>query len=129
MGVFLRKTGPGSTGPESPVMSVDVVLHPSAARTVTGTGPSVVAEGDTLRLTSTVTAIAGAGASLTVTVETSEDGAAWTGVPAVGTAMPAQTAVGSARRVYVGLDRYVRVVYTIAGTTPSVTFEAKGEVV
>lgn len=82
----------------------------------------------TLSLELAVTAVSGTSPSLTVTVETSNDNGntdAWRTVAS----LPAQTAVGSVRQSFAGLDRWVRVAWTIAGTTPSFTFSTTGELV
>lgn len=103
-----------------------VVLVPATTRTAAGAGAATSTDAvHTLRLTLGVTAISGAGASLAVTVETSEDGAAWR---AAGT-FDAATAPGSQRKSWAGLDRFVRCTWALAGTTPSATFSVAGEAI
>lgn len=103
-----------------------VVLAPEAARTANGSGaPLSTPDGGTLRLDLNITAIAGTTPGVTVAVEHSPNGTAWT---ALGT-FAAATAIGTQRLVRSGLDRYVRATWTITGTTPSVTFSVTGELV
>ncbi len=97
-----------------------------AAGTVTGNGQSAAtstAEYGTLRLTLAVTAVSGT-PSMTVTVEHSGDGSTWTSLGS----FAARTAAGTERKVFTGLDRYVRCSWTLTGTAPySVTFTVAGE--
>lgn len=105
----------------------DVTLHASATRTATGNG-TAVALGDkaALRLLLDVTAASGTTPSVTVTVETSFDGSTnWLSLGS----FAAKTAVASERKTFGGCDRYVRVTWTISGTTPSFTFSVTGEAV
>ncbi len=85
-----------------------------------------VGDRPSLRLTLDVTAISGSSAALHVQIETREDSSdSWR--PA--DAFAVVTAAGSERRVIAGLDRYIKAVCTIAGSTPSVTFSLEGEAV
>lgn len=77
------------------------------------------------RLTLDITAASGTTPTLDVTIETSEDKTTWT---SVGTFTQA-TAAGKQRKVFVGLDRYVRAVETVGGTGPSFTRTISGELV
>jgi hypothetical protein len=105
-----------------------VMLHASAARTATGSGPTVaVGTHHTARLSLDVTAASGTSPSMTVTIEHSADGTTWVAHPQG--AFTAVTASGSQRKVLSGLDRFVRAVWTITGTTPSFTFSVAGELV
>lgn len=108
------------------VDSRDVTLHPSAARTATGNGTVSEETGRrrTLALVLAVTAASGDTPTLDVTVQTSRDGSTWYTAGAFTQA----TGTGTQRKTFV-LDRYVRVVWTIGGTTPSFTFSASGELV
>jgi hypothetical protein len=108
------------------VDSRDVTLHASAARTATGTGTVSEETGHrrTLALVLAITAATGTTPTLDVTVQTSRDGSTWY---TAGTFTQA-TATGTQRKVF-ALDRYVRVIWTIGGTTPSFTFSASGELV
>lgn len=114
--------GPGN----KEIHGESVMLVPAAARATAGTG-GVIVTGDraTLRLTLDVTAVSGTGPSLTVTIEHSSDGATWS----AHSSFAAVTAVGTARKVFSGLDRYVRTTWAISGITPSFTFVVSGELV
>lgn len=102
-----------------------VVLH-DGTRTGNGSGVGVAVElHHTARLTLNVTAASGTTPSLTVTVETSSGDGVWT----AHTAFAAATGTGAQRRVISGLDRFVRVSWAIAGTTPSFTFTVSGELI
>lgn len=100
-----------------------LTLVGSAARTTNGTGPTVAAgDNDTLRLVLDVTAVSGVGPSVTVTLEHSGDGTTWT----THSSFAAVTAVSATRKVFGGIDRYVRATWVIAA---SVTFSVAGELV
>lgn len=101
-----------------------IVALASRTETATGNGPQIsVGQFQTLRLTLDVTAASGTTPSLTVTLQTSSDGATWVAVAA----FAAATTVGTQRKAFSGLDRYARCVWTISGTTPSLTFSVTGE--
>jgi hypothetical protein len=101
-----------------------VVLAPSSVRTAAGSGPSVdTGERSTLRLTLNVTAASGTSPSLTATIEHSADGSTWR----PHSSFAAATAVATERKTFGGIDRYVRVTWTLTGT--SFTFSVSGEVV
>lgn len=101
-----------------------------AAFVTTATGVvanSVLEIGDqsTLRLNAVATAVTGTTPSVTLTLETSADGS--TGWTAVST-FPAITAAGTVRKIFTGLDRFVRLnATTVSGTTPSATYTVSGE--
>ncbi len=98
------------------------------AGTVTAAGsgaPVISGPYSTCRITLTVTAVSGGTPSLTVTAETSADGTTWTSLGS----FPARSAVGSDRRVFTGLDHFIRVSWTVAGTTPSFTVTVNGALV
>ena len=106
----------------------DVTLVSGAVTTATGAVANSSYElGDqnTLRLTLNATAVSGTTPSVTVTVETSADGSTnWQTVAS----FAAVTAVSSQRKVFTGLDRFVRLNATaVSGTTPSVTYTVSGE--
>lgn len=114
-----------SFGPNGAIYGDAVTLAASAARTTSGSGSPFPMEGHTaLRLLLDVTAASGTTPSLTVTVETSGDGS--TGWRSAG-AFAAKTAVSQERLSLGNLDRFVRVSWTITGTTPSLTFSVSGE--
>ena len=103
-----------------------VDLAPSAVRTTSADGSTHhVGGSDTARLTLAVTAASGGTPSLTVTVQHSPDASTWAAV----SAFAAKTGTGSERKVFGGLDRYVRASWAITGTTPSFTFSVSGEIV
>lgn len=82
-------------------------------------------DANTLRLNLIASAVTGTTPSVTVTLETSADGS--TGWTAVG-AFAAVTAAGTTRKIFTGLDRFVRLnATTVTGTTPSVTYTVSGE--
>lgn len=110
---------------------IDSDAAPVAVTQAASTNGSALALGaSNLRLALNVTAASGTSPSLTVVVQTSSDGGvndAWRSV--LGTAFTAATAVGEQYSCFAGLDRFVRVVTTISGTTPSFTFTLSGEAV
>lgn len=102
------------------------VLAPSQARTANGSGaPVQVGDRHTLRASLSVSAASGTTPSLTVTLQTSEDGATWRTLQA----FAAATGASAQRLAASGLDRYVRASWAITGTTPSFTFAVTGELV
>jgi len=72
-----------------------------------------------------VTAVSGTTPSLTVEVQWSNDGTTFVsaGTPDTFTAI---TAAGTAQKSMTVKGRYVRLKYTVSGTTPSFTFDALG---
>ncbi len=112
--------GPGGT------IYGDAVSLLNGTVTANGAGAPVVSGPySTCRLALTVTAVSGGTPSLTVTLETSADGITWTSAGS----FPARTTVGSDRRVFTGLDHFVRAAWTVAGTTPSFTVTVNGALV
>lgn len=102
-------------------------LFPSAARaaTVNGNELELGDKGDA-RLKLDVTAASGTTPTLDVAIQTRADAAdSWRAVAA----FAQKTAAGSERKCFAGLDRFVRAVATIGGTTPSFTFSVSGEAV
>lgn len=103
-----------------------VTLAASAARTETYTGPWIeLGDRNTLRLLLDVTASdrADNNETLDVKVQTSCDKSEIRDVAA----FAQKTVVASERKCFSELDRFVRIVGTIAGTTPSFTFSVAGE--
>jgi phage gp36-like protein len=103
--------------------STDVTLASSAARTASGAGASVdlgIKSGLTLDLL--VSAASGTSPTLAVSIETSKDGSTWRTLGSFTQA----TAAGPQSKAFAGADRYVRVAWTIGGTTPSFTFSLSG---
>jgi len=97
-----------------------ITLLPAAARTTggAGDGTSAAAEFREGNILLDITAASGTAPSLTVTVETSADGASWF----THTAFAAKTAVGKDVLKLVNLGAFLRVSYAISGTAPSFTF-------
>lgn len=63
-------------------------------------------------------------------VETSHDAATWRAVtPSGGEAAPSFTTLTSARRCYVGLDRFWRIAWTTTGGPTTATFNVTGDMV
>lgn len=105
----------------------ELTLLASAARTASVNGDAYeVGDKGTLRLSLAITAISGSGATLQVQLETRKNSSdSWRTVDA----FAAQTATGTTRKTFSGLDRFVRPVCSIAGSSPSVTFSLSGEAV
>ena len=105
----------------------EVTLFSSSARTASFTGDAYeVGDRGELRLTHAVTAVSGTLPQMQVQIDTRRDSSdSWRVVDA----FPVATAVGTYRKVFSGLDRQVRHVTTIAGTTPSFTSSLVGEAV
>lgn len=103
----------------------DASLQPSTTKTATSTS-TVFEVGDkgTLRLKLDVTAASGTSPTLDVTVQGSKDGS--TNFYTLGT-FAQKTAVSNEFKAFL-TDRFVRISYVIAGTTPSFTFSVLGEV-
>lgn len=99
--------------------------HPTAARTATGQTSGIdlqTYDGDVVFL---LDSAAGTGTSptLDVTIEDSADNSSFAAI--TGAAFTQVTGTASAQKLVVNKDsarRYVRVKYTIAGTSPSFTF-------
>lgn len=103
----------------------DLTLLAEQQVAASGTGPSFETGRGVARLTLDVTASDGDGTeTLDVDVETSEDDATWR---TVGSFTQATTGASSERAVFAGLDRFVRVNYTLGGTVNSFTFSVLGE--
>lgn len=111
----------------TPELPVDLV---SAARTTTGTSSAVdVGSAHTVRGLLDVTAISGTGATMDLTLQTSHDGATgWVAVAAFPQVLLAGGPIQH-RRTFVGLNKFVRWSWVIAGTTPSVTFSTDADLV
>lgn len=105
----------------------EATLFESSARTISFNSDAYeVGDRESLRLTHTITALSGTGALAHVQIETRKDSSdTWR----VADAFPVATATGTYRKVFKGLDRFVRAVVTIAGSTPSVTSSLSGEAV
>jgi hypothetical protein len=112
-----------------PNYGYDQTLIPAGTvATAAGSGAALeLGNKSTFRAVSQVTAISGAGASLQVIIETSYD-AGVTDPWRTAANMWAQTSTNSVR-ASAAMDRFVRARWTLAGTTPSVTFGVNGEAV
>lgn len=99
----------------------------SAVRTATGQGSALeVGDFHTVRALLDVTAASGTAPTLDVKLQTSHDGSTgWRDVAA----FAQKTAVGTERKAFSGLDKFVRWSWTIGGTGPSFTFSVDGEMV
>jgi hypothetical protein len=93
--------------------------------TASGAGSTGQELGDrgTCRLTLAVTAASGTTPTLDFDVETSEDNVTWR----VAGSFAQMTAVGTQRKSFTGIDKWVRVKRTIGGTTPSFTLKISGD--
>jgi len=105
-------------------------FHPTAARTATGNGTGLdmqTYDGDVVLI---LDSAAGTGTTptLAVTVEHSDSlGSGYTAIS--GAAFTTVTTTASQQKLVVSKDeakRYVRVTYTIGGSTPSFTFSVNG---
>lgn len=99
-------------------------LAASAARTTTGQGSGVyVPQYDMAVLTLVITAVSGTTPSLTVSIDTSPDNSTWTAIAAYAAQT---TTTAGVRKLFTGVDQYIRASWTISGTTPSFTFAVTG---
>jgi hypothetical protein len=105
----------------------DITPMPAGSKTVTTNGaPIEVGDATVFRGFLDVTARTGTSPTLDVTIETSHDGVNnWRLVGA----FAQKTNVGSERKVFAGLDRFIRAVATLGGTSPNFTFGVTGELV
>ncbi len=94
----------------------------SAARTTSGNSNSVETQffRNLLGILN-VTAVSGTSPTLDVKFQESMDGTNWIDIPSA--AFAQATATGLKRLEFSTLAPYIRAVYTIAGTTPSFTFD------
>jgi len=105
--------------------TVDVILHASAAVTADGSSTGVeTADRGCVRLLLDVTAASGTTPQLLVVVETSHDDSEWRALDS----FDIKTGVSSQRLSVGGVDRFLRVRWDVSGTTPSFTFDVRGEV-
>jgi hypothetical protein len=96
----------------------------SGARTTTASAPAVeVGNRHALRsLFLNVTASSGTTPTLDLKLETSADNSTWYTVGS----FAQKTGTANERKSFAGLDRYVRLTWTLGGTTPSFTFAVTG---
>ena len=98
-------------------------LLASGVRTVSGEGASLdLGNTRELIVTLDVSAASGTSPTLDVKLQHSPDGSIWSDL---GTAFAQKTGVAREVKVFTQYHRYVKVVYTIAGTTPSFTFSVE----
>ena len=99
-----------------------LTLIPSAARTTSGSAAATVDDlGDTVSVWVSVTAVSGTTPTLDISVEWSPDGTTW----AASEPADSFTQITAAKNVvksFTDKAKFYRVVWTIAGTTPSFTF-------
>lgn len=105
-----------------------VTLLASGPQTVSGTGATVDLQASSekartlLRLQLRISAVSGASVMLTAKVETSPDGSTW---EQIGSFAPTYKA-SFETKIIAGCERYIRLTWVIAGTTPSFTFGVLG---
>lgn len=98
-------------------------LLASGARTVSGEGSSIdLRNTRELIVTLDVSAASGTSPTLDVKLQHSPDGSMWSDL---GTAFAQKTGVAREVKVFTQYHRYVKTVYTIAGTSPSFTFSVE----
>ena len=103
--------------------NLTTVLLASGARTASGEGVSTdLSNTKELIATLDVTAVGGTTPTLDVKLQHSPDGVKWSDL---GTAFAQKTGVAREVKVFTQYHRYVKVVYTIAGTSPSFTFSVE----
>lgn len=114
-----------SPGREQYLAVHDLDLFESQTVTASGTSGSIETDEGVARLTLDVTDTSGDGTeTLDVTVETSEDDATWR---TVDTFAQVANAAASERKCFPGLDRFVRISYTLGGGVTDYTFSVLGE--
>lgn len=108
----------------------DVTVLASGAVTASGQSSAIDVSGaGTLRCQVQVSAVSGTSPSITVTVQTSHDAGATDAWRTAGSAFSALTSASNSPWQSFAVDRYVRVSYTVSGTTPSLTTTVVGEAV
>lgn len=108
----------------------DVTVLASGALTASGQSAAIdVGGAGTLRAQVQVSAVSGTSPSVTMTVQTSHDAGVSDAWRTAGAAYSALTAVSNSPWQSFAVDRYVRVSYTVSGTTPSLTTTVVGEAV
>lgn len=99
------------------------VLLASGARTASGEGSSVdLGNTKELVVTLDVSAASGTTPTLDAKLQHSPDGVKWSDL---GTAFGQKTGVSREVKAFTQYHRYVKVVYTIGGTSPSFTFSVE----
>lgn len=102
-------------------------LVASAARTATGNSGSIAAQGgnENVSVLLACSAVSGTSPSLTLTVEWSHDGTNWAQGDSADT-FTAITATGNKVKSFTVKGAFMRLVWTVSGTTPSFTFGVTG---
>jgi hypothetical protein len=119
----------GYTAKDGEFVDVDQdVLLDATTRTATGQSTPIEVKKGTGCFELSVTAASGTTPSMTVTIQTSKDGSgsglgSWRTVAT----FTAATAATAERVSATSLDRFIRAVATISGTTPSFTYSVKGD--
>lgn len=101
------------------------VLAASAARTTSGTSATAGSIGQTLSVWVSATAVSGTSPTLDLEVQWSADGGATWAPAQPADTFTQMTAVGSAVKQFAVKAPLYRLVWTIGGTTPSFTFQAR----
>ncbi len=102
------------------IAGLSPILFPSGARTVTGEGSVIDLEKTKeLLVTLDVTAASGTTPVLDVKLQHSPDGSKWSDLSTV---FAQKTTVSREVKVFTQFHRFIKVVYTIGGTSPSFTF-------
>lgn len=105
-----------------------VTVQASATKTSNFSGAAVeIGDRGVARLDLVVSAASGTTPTLDVSIETSADGS--TGWTAIASFAQQTTTTAGVHKVFSGVDRFVRAVATIGGTTPSFTYAVSGEAV
>lgn len=121
---------PFTTGQNLLSRGSDVTVLASGALTTTGQSAAIdVGGAGTLRAQVQVSAVSGTTPSVTVTIQTSHDAGSTDAWRTAGAAYSALTSVSNSPYQCFVVDRYVRVAYTVSGTTPSLTTTVVAEAV
>lgn len=108
----------------------DLTVLASGAITASGQSSAIdVGGAATLRCQVQVSAVSGTSPSITVTIQTSHDAGVSDAWRTAGAAYSALTSVANSPYQCFVVDRYVRVSYTVSGTTPSLTTAVVAEAV
>lgn len=105
----------------------DYTPQASTTQTATFNGAAFDSPGASARLLLNVTAASGTSPTLDVKIQTRKDASDTFRDLASSPAFAQKTTTGTERKCFTGLDRQIRVVATIGGTTPSFTYSVSGE--
>jgi hypothetical protein len=121
---------PFTTSQNTYTRGSDVTVLASGALTASGQSAAIdVGGAGTLRAQVQVSAVSGTTPSVTVTIQTSHDAGVADAWRTAGAAYSALTSVANSPYQCFVVDRYVRVSYTVSGTTPSLTTTIVAEAV